>query len=489
MISPSSHLLIIAGLESNGFAGALKDIEIAARLSIPPRLVVSTLTAQTNHSMLANEPTPAAVVKAQLESLQAPPSCIKIGVLPNSDQAVTIAHWLKNLGPNKPKVVLDPIKLSSSDRSAFSDETLANIILPLIPYVDVITPNLSEYCDLTNTPKPLFDHKTAFVHFKVAFPLFRGCLYIKSALVDSKNSRVTDLLIQHHTPTEIQYLTQHMSELNLRGTGCVFSTALTCALFQQHSIESSAILASACLTELRDYQLRSTKPDIGWPINVNYYPTVSRRGLPTVASAFPRMADQAGLYPIVDSSAWIAKLASWGVRTVQLRLKNRNATDIEAEVIKSVAIAKQHQLQLFINDYWQLAIKHNAYGVHLGQEDLQSADIEKIHSAGLRLGISTHGDYEFLIAKQLRPSYYAVGAIFPTKTKDMSGKIQGIERLKRYCFLAQETPVVAIGGITQQNIIQVLSAQPNFIAMVSAITEAKDPECVTKELLKTLSRG
>ena len=147
-----------------------------------------------------------------------------------------------------------------------------------------------------------------------------------------------------------------------------------------------------------------------------------------------------------------------------------------------MTLARLHSCRLFINDYWQLAIKHGAYGIHIGQEDLAKADLSAIANAGLRLGISTHGCYEFLLAKQLQPSYLAIGAIFPTKTKDMTGQIQGLENLMQILSLAEHIPVIAIGGINQQRIERVWRTNVSAVAVVTAITEAKQPIAATQSM-------
>ena len=145
-------------------------------------------------------------------------------------------------------------------------------------------------------------------------------------------------------------------------------------------------------------------------------------------------------------------------------------------------MARDYNCRLFINDHWRLAIKYGAYGVHIGQEDLASANLSAIAKAGLRLGISTHGCYEFLLAKQLQPSYLAIGAIFPTKTKDMTGQIQGLANLKQIITLAETIPVVAIGGINKQRLERVWRTGVNAVAVVSAITEADQATNATKAM-------
>ena len=132
-----------------------------------------------------------------------------------------------------------------------------------------------------------------------------------------------------------------------------------------------------------------------------------------MSAPFPATASRLGLYPVVDSVEWIARLLEVGVRTLQLRIKDREEEAVEPAVIESIALGKRYNARLFINDYWQLAVKHRAYGVHLGQEDLDVANLNAIREAGLRLGVSTHDDYELDRALAIRPSYIALGHIFP----------------------------------------------------------------------------
>ena len=98
---------------------------------------------------------------------------------------------------------------------------------------------------------------------------------------------------------------------------------------------------------------------------------------------------------------------------------------VEEDIAAAIALGRRYQARLFINDYWRLAIKHGAYGVHLGQEDLDTTDLAAIHRAGLRLGVSTHDDAELARALAVKPSYIALGHIFPTQTKDMPSAPQG----------------------------------------------------------------
>lgn len=205
--------------------------------------------------------------------------------------------------------------------------------------------------------------------------------------------------------------------------------------------------------------------------------------------AFPATAPQLGLYPVVDSTAWIARLLDAGVRTIQLRIKDRQEHEVEEAVRTAIALGKQYRARLFINDYWRLAIQYQAYGVHLGQEDLEVADLAAIRNAGLRLGISTHDDAELDRALALRPSYIALGHIFPTQTKEMPSAPQGLTELKRHLARLPHISTVAIGGISLARAPEVKATGVGSIAVVSAITQAPDWRAATRQLLDIAGAG
>ncbi|EQA4283034.1 thiamine phosphate synthase [Cronobacter dublinensis] len=196
-----------------------------------------------------------------------------------------------------------------------------------------------------------------------------------------------------------------------------------------------------------------------------------------------------GLYPVVDSVEWIARLLEAGVRTLQLRIKDKTDADVEADVRAAIDLGKRYHARLFINDYWRLAIKHQAYGVHLGQEDLQTADLNAIRAAGLRLGVSTHDDMEIDVALAVRPSYIALGHVFPTQTKQMPSAPQGLAQLAAHVQRLGDYPTVAIGGISLARAPAVLETGVGSIAVVSAITQATDWPAATQQLLELAGVG
>ncbi|WP_272678689.1 thiamine phosphate synthase [Providencia sp. PROV019] len=209
----------------------------------------------------------------------------------------------------------------------------------------------------------------------------------------------------------------------------------------------------------------------------------------TPTSPFPETEQHLGLYPVVDSVEWIERLLDAGISTIQLRIKDKPDADVRDDIQKAIALGKKHNARLFINDYWRLAVEFGAYGVHLGQEDLETTDLLAIHQAGLRLGISTHDEHELAIAKSVRPSYIAMGHIFPTQTKEMPSSPQGLETLKAMVEATPDYPTVAIGGISIDKVPAVLATGVGSVALVSAITKADDWRAATETLLNLIERN
>ena len=158
-------------------------------------------------------------------------------------------------------------------------------------------------------------------------------------------------------------------------------------------------------------------------------------------TASPPLTGPTGFYPVVPGAVWVGRLLDWGVRTIQLRFKASGHTpeEIEREVKAAVeAGRKVPGAQIFINDHWQLALAAGAYGVHLGQEDLDSADLNALRRAGVRLGLSSHTPAEMQRATALQPSYLAIGPVYPTMLKVMPYEPVGLERL--FCCLPSFLP-------------------------------------------------
>lgn len=181
-------------------------------------------------------------------------------------------------------------------------------------------------------------------------------------------------------------------------------------------------------------------------------------------------------YPVVDSVAWVARLALLGVGTIQLRAKKLSEADALQTVKDALDVLGGTKAKLVVNDYWRAAIEAGAKHLHLGQEDLAEADIAAIRAAGLTLGISTHDDAELETALAAKPDYIALGPIFPTTLKSMRFAPQGIPKITEWKKRVGDLPLVAIGGIKLEHAAEIFAAGANSIAVVSDITQNAEPD-------------
>lgn len=181
-------------------------------------------------------------------------------------------------------------------------------------------------------------------------------------------------------------------------------------------------------------------------------------------------------YPIVDSAAWVRRLLPAGARLVQLRIKEQPAEVLRAEIRESKALCQRAGAQLVVNDHWQLALEEGCDFVHLGQGDLDTADVPALRRASVRIGISTHDDSELARALGLEPDYIALGPIYPTLLKVMAFAPQGLGRIGEWKRRIGAIPLVAIGGITLERLPGVLAAGADSAAVVTDIVRNANPE-------------
>jgi thiamine-phosphate diphosphorylase len=182
------------------------------------------------------------------------------------------------------------------------------------------------------------------------------------------------------------------------------------------------------------------------------------------------------VYPIVDGAGWIRRLLPAGARLMQLRIKDRPADEVRAQIRESQRLCAHAGAQLIVNDYWQLALEEGCGFVHLGQGDLDTADLPALRRAGIRVGISTHDAAELARALGLQPDYVALGPIYPTLLKAMAFAPQGLGRIGEWKRRIGAIPLVAIGGITLERLPHVLAAGADSAAVVTDIVRNPEPE-------------
>ncbi len=612
-VTAAAGIGILAGLDATGAAGVVADLAaIHACYGAAPcpdiMTLITALTVQSDQAVREVVPTAPALLEAQLTPAlqQRPLAVLKVGMLATEAQWLWLTALLRRWsGPDattnaarvktaysrltpltgsalerssiatgsvpaepshvavpplhapKPWVILDPVIFASSGGQLAQVEPA--IVRQLLPYIDLLTPNLPELAWLCrglftthavalDSQDPLLQQQLHALHQAGA-----TAIYVKGGHAQSDGYIDDVLSLAHASQTQgacTQWRFRSMAVLNpaqsdetcttasiatsadnkitrfdMRGTGCRLASAMAAYLHQGYDLLDALTLARAYLQQQLLHAVRPVSaalppavtanmtaallPDVTPLVSASRRVNASLHAQPNpqqqsalanpsaqgsrsvLAAGFSAMRGPIGLYAVVDSVAWLAKLLPLGIPTIQLRIKDADADACRRAIFAAVALSRDYPSQLFINDHWQLAIEAGAYGVHLGQEDLADADIAAIAAAGLRLGISTHGYAEMSRVLLLRPSYIALGHIFPTTTKQMPSAPQGLERLAAYVKLCQPIPTVAIGGIDLQNIDAVLATGVEGVAVVRAITTAADPVAATQQLMQrvALARG
>ena len=189
-------------------------------------------------------------------------------------------------------------------------------------------------------------------------------------------------------------------------------------------------------------------------------------------------------YPIFDDVAWLRRMLPLGIKLVQMRLKDKPEDALRAQLSEARELCAARGAVLVVNDHWQLAIELGCDWVHLGQEDLNAADVTALRTAGLKLGVSTHDKAELARALVLQPDYVALGPIYPTILKKMKWHQQGIEKLSVWKALVGDIPLVAIGGMSTDRATGAFEAGADVVSAVTDITLHDDPENRVKAWLE-----
>jgi len=473
----------IAGSDPGGAAGIQADIKTFQALGVHGCSVVTALTAQNSYQCLEVALSSVAMVEKQMDvlknDLQA--KAIKLGMLGSIEVMQAVSSFIKTYDGY---IVCDPVMISSSGGLLMQENAKSYFIKEIIPHVDVLTPNLDEVKYLLNRDFNIEDAAHELLN-----------LGAKNVFI--KGGHGTGNFCQDYWSNgeKSAWLTmERRSNLNNHGSGCTLSAAITAAIALNYDLLDALVIAKAYVSQgIRTAHQYGRGPGPiahgSWPMlqeDLPWMTTTAEEGIHR--PLFKRCTvDDLGFYLVVDSLAWLEKLLPVGVKTVQLRIKNKQGKALEEEIKNSILLAKKYNAKLFINDYWELALAHQAYGVHLGQEDISSADFEKLEKSGIRLGISTHCYYEVARAHALQPSYIACGPVFPTTSKIMPFAPQGIKNL-RYWRALLDYPLVAIGGITLDNLTDVLACNVEGIALISAVLHDPYPEQAAQNFLKMCER-
>jgi hydroxymethylpyrimidine kinase/phosphomethylpyrimidine kinase/thiamine-phosphate diphosphorylase len=475
----------IAGSDSGAGAGLQADLKALQAFGVHGCTAVAAITAQNSVAVTRVEPVSAELLDAQLRALaqDMPPHAIKTGLLGSVDNVRVVCQWVDRLRAQGLPValVVDPV-LGASTGTAFADDAVRQAyVTELLPRATLITPNRAE-AERLGLAEPTAQQ--ALRAQGVSLCITGG---------DADGVQANDWF---SSPQATGWLSlPRVDTTHHHGTGCTFAATAAAALASGYCVADAVVLAKMATTHALRHAYAAGQgagPVQAMPDFAQHAANLPAFTLPGVTAPlalhalqpFAPLSNPAlGVYAVVDSAAWVHRVLASGIRTVQLRIKDPAEPTLAAQMAESIAIARATPgAQLFINDHWQLALQHGAYGVHLGQEDLEQVDLQALRQAGVRLGLSTHSYWEVARAWALRPSYIACGPIFATQSKDMPWIPQGLDNL-RYWANVLPLPVVGIAGIDTRNVADVAATGAASAAVISAITKAGDPEGACRVLM------
>ncbi|WP_137893579.1 bifunctional hydroxymethylpyrimidine kinase/phosphomethylpyrimidine kinase [Ramlibacter sp. 2FC] len=495
----------IAGTDSGGGAGLSADQRAAEAFGLHLCPVVAAVTAQNSVAVTRVQPVAPELLDAQLAALaeDLPPLAIKTGLLGGPEQVAVVARWVDRLRARSPlALVVDPVLGASTGADFASAETLAAYRAELLPRTTLITPNRAEAARLLGLPAAEARDLPALARELLRAGTEAVCItggdstdHDGLALDWMASAEAAGWLALPRVPTEHSH-----------GTGCTFASSAAAALALGFVPADALVLAKMATTLAlrRGYAAGQGRGPVaaatGFASDPALLPGLSWDEAPDFSRWQPSAAESAapdlGLYAIVDSAARLAQALQAGVRTVQLRIKTPIQPDaawralLSEEIRASVAAAQAHGARLFVNDHWRLARELGAAAVHLGQEDLQAlgpAGREELRASGLQLGISSHSLWELARARTLAPSYVACGPVWPTLTKAMPWRAQGLDNLAWWCAMAG-VPVVAIGGILSAEQMT-LAARSGASGVCAVRVLGDDPSATVPTLQQALAAG
>lgn len=487
----------IAGSDSGAGAGIQADLRAFDAFDVFGCTAISAITAQNSVAVEAVEVLPAELLDRQIAALadDLPPRAIKVGMLGSADNVRCVARWVDRLRVQGPvALVVDPVWRASSGRDLAGHELRHALLGELVPRASLITPNRAEAAWLLGVDARDLAAGTAVEQAARALRgLGAGAVVVTGGDVDSalaadriETAQARGWLALARIPSRDHH-----------GSGCVHAASAAAAMARGFCAADALVLAKMAVTQgLRQAVAGGVGPGVVRP----------RAGFARIGSLLPRLSadwpmpigpaaqhatlvdPDLGLYAVVDSADWVARVLEAGVRSVQLRIKDAATPGLSREIERSVGLARARTAQLFINDHWQLALAHGAYGVHLGQQDLEQADLPALRRAGMRIGLSSHSPWEVSRALAQAPSYIACGPLHPTITKDMPWLPQGPDNLAYWCRTL-DLPVVTIGGIDAPRAHIAASCGAAGVAVLRGIMQASDPTTHIAVLQRAIRSG
>lgn len=244
-------VLSIAGSDSSGGAGIQADLKTFSALGVYGATAITAITAQNTLGVVSQMALPPQMVREQIIAVMDDlhPSVVKIGMLSNAEIVNAVAEVLSEY---KPKIILDPVIVSTSGHRLLSVEAQEVIKEKLLPISELVTPNIPEMETLANMPLSSFEEKEKAANYLLSLGtkavLLKGGHEdgeVKTDILFCRTHEVSSQLIAHNS----QLVSESISTQNVHGTGCTLSSAIAAFLALDYSLEDAVREAKRYITE------------------------------------------------------------------------------------------------------------------------------------------------------------------------------------------------------------------------------------------------
>ena len=485
------YLMAICASDSRGGAGLQAALSQAALFGCECRSVVLAVTAQSHQGVEAVSHVSASMVEAQVQAAlrDGPPEAVLIGWLPPEPEVLEYLRTFLNelQASSRVPVIWDPVVSATLGELPAAHSGLTG----LIPNVSVMTPSLDE-------ARWLLGDQTLSAAAAGAALQHAGAHTVVITGGDDEQQQhsawVTDLIFSRsdenfpETAAKPSFaLHQQRETTQAHGTGSQFSAALAVQLTKGTRLYDAIVIAAAAARQaliassgVLGIEFGGTESGGMEPENSVYRNCIAS-SLPQSGDEWPLITDvgtyprtdcfepyNPGLYVLTESLDHLEMLLGMGVDTVQWRIK-APGPDYKDQTRRALAMCRSQGVSFWLNDDWPLALELKPDGVHLGQEDLVSADIDALHAAGVALGISTHTEWEIARARAQKPSYIAFGPVFTPLSKRLRYQPLGIDCLSAWSERYRSWPQTCIGGIVPENARLVAESGVGSLAVVTCI--------------------
>ena len=480
--------LSIAGSDPSGGAGLQADLKTFSALGVYGATAITAVTVQNTVGVKYVHALPPQVVYDQIVTVMEDimPDAVKIGMV---NDAETLDAIVRALTLHRPRfLVVDPVMVSTSGCALMQADALQVMEERLLPMADIVTPNLPEAWTLAGTDSSVDEAAQAILRLGVKALLIKGG--------HAEGTTKTDYLYVSYDDgvKRTEFSSATVDTFNTHGTGCTLSSAIAAMLARGHGMEEAVVIRSYGYKVIRSSGsevIRSSGSEVirssGYKVIRSNRKTVKPNNLKTLKSKLQFITHFTDRYSYLDSAMMALE---GGCRWIQLRMKDADEDEIERTARLILPECRRRGAVFIIDDHVELVKRVGADGVHLGKNDMPVDEARRILGDEFIIGgtANTFEDIQRLAAQGA--DYIGCGPFRFTTTKKNLAPMLSIEGYENIVSLMKthgiNLPIVAIGGITYDDIPQVMATGVTGIALSGSVLRADNPVEEMKRMVNQL---